>query len=84
MAQNIKLGDIDLQLPSFDSKKIWGLLPLIIIILLALGSYASKKATIEKDLDNELLLESKKIVASISSHGSEVVIYLNLIINDFK
>jgi|TARA_B100002003_G_C14102767_1_gene530386 hypothetical protein len=56
----------------------------LIIILLALGSYASKKATIEKDLDNELLLESKKIVASISSHGSEVVIYLNLIINDFK
>ena len=39
MAQNIKFGDIDLQIPSFDFKKFGGLIPLIIIVILAFNAF---------------------------------------------
>ena len=39
MAQNIKFGDIDVQIPSFNFKKFGGLIPLIIIIFLASLSF---------------------------------------------
>ena len=35
MAQNIKIGDIDLQIPSFNFINIVIFLPLIIIVILA-------------------------------------------------
>jgi len=39
MAQNIKFGDIDVQIPSFDFKKFAVLLPLIIIVILAFNAF---------------------------------------------
>ena len=39
MAQNIKFGDVDLQIPSFDFKKIGGLIPVIIILIVAFFSF---------------------------------------------
>ena len=39
MAQNIKFGDIDLQIPSFNFKKIGMFLPLIIIVILAFTAF---------------------------------------------
>ncbi len=39
MAQNIKFGDLDLEVPSFDFKKFGGILPLIVIVFLASLSF---------------------------------------------
>ena len=39
MAQNIKFGDMDVQIPSFNFKKFGGLIPLIIILFLASLSF---------------------------------------------
>ena len=39
MAQNIKFGDVDVQIPSLNFKKFSGLIPLLVIILLALSSF---------------------------------------------
>ena len=39
MAQNIKFGDVDVQIPSFNFKKFGGLIPLIIILFLASLSF---------------------------------------------
>ena len=35
MAQNIKFGDTDIQLPSLNFKKLGGLIPILFIIFLA-------------------------------------------------
>ena len=37
MAQNIKFGDVDVQKPSLNFKKFGGLIPLVVIVLLALS-----------------------------------------------
>ena len=39
MAQNIKFGDVDIQIPSFNSKKIGMFLPIIIIVILAFTAF---------------------------------------------
>ena len=39
MAQNIKFGDVDVQIPSINFKKIGALVPLAIIIILALTAF---------------------------------------------
>ena len=39
MAQNIKFGDVDVQIPSLNFKKFGGLIPLLVIILLASLSF---------------------------------------------
>jgi len=39
MAQNIKFGDVDIQIPSINFKKFGGLIPLIIILFLASLSF---------------------------------------------
>ncbi|SVD39771.1 uncharacterized protein METZ01_LOCUS392625, partial [marine metagenome] len=39
MAQNIKFGDLDLQIPSFDFNKIGRFIPIIIILILATFSF---------------------------------------------
>ena len=39
MAQNIKFGDVDIQIPSLDFKKFGGLIPVIIILVLASFSF---------------------------------------------
>ena len=39
MAQNIKFGDLDLQIPSFNFNKFGRLIPIIIIIILAAFSF---------------------------------------------
>ena len=39
MAQNIKFGDMDVQIPSLNFKKFGGLVPLLVIILIALSSF---------------------------------------------
>ena len=44
MAQNIKIGDMDVQIPSFDFKKFGGILPIIIIVLLAATSFYTVNA----------------------------------------
>ena len=39
MAQNIKFGDVDVQIPSFDFKKIGRFIPIIIILILGAFSF---------------------------------------------
>ena len=39
MAQKIKIGDVDIQIPSINFKKFGGLIPLIIILFLASLSF---------------------------------------------
>ena len=44
MAQNIKFGDVDIQIPSFNSKKIVMFLPIIIIVILAFTAFYTVNA----------------------------------------
>ena len=39
MAQKVKFGDLDLEVPSFDFKKLGGILPIIIILFLGSMSF---------------------------------------------
>ena len=72
MAQNIKFGDVDVQIPSFNFQKFGGLIPLLLILFLASLSFYTVDAN-EQAVLFALSAITALIIRKLSSTAERVI-----------